>query len=474
MTMDRESTRSLPPGPKGKPFVGSLFDFQRDPLHFLTALNRDYGDIAGFRIGRRLIVQVSDPELIREILVVRNRSVGKTGYLKRATPILGNGLVTSDGDFHHRQRKLIQPSLDRQRVKTYDRTIVDSALAFGQRWSDGVEVDMFSEMLDLALRIIMRALFSVEVDSHGQRIESALTVVLEHFSRMLSPFGAALSRLPSPRRRRFREAKAYLTRFVQDLIAERRRSQSDKGDVLSMLLLAQDESDQTGMTDQQVCDEVMTLFTAGHETIATALTWTWYALAQNPDVYARMAKEIDEVVGERSPTAADVPQLKYTEMVFAESMRLYPPIWGFTRLANEDQELRAYSIPAGTVIGLSQFVVHRDPRHFESPEAFNPLRWTEEGKSSRPRYSYFPFGGGPRLCVGEPLAWLEGILVLATLCRNWQPNYIGPAAPGFQPLITLRPRNGMPLMLRQRHTLNSQQRTTPGSHRVADSTLVPL
>ncbi|RPI82967.1 MAG: cytochrome P450, partial [Planctomycetaceae bacterium] len=303
----------------------------------------------------------------------------------------------------------------------------------------------------LTLAIVAKTLFSIDLEAHAAEIEAALTTVLEHFNRLLSPYRALLTRLPLPSTRRFHAAAAVLDRLVFRMIDDRRKSRQDVGDVLSMLLVAQDtEGDGAGMTDRQVRDEVMTLFTAGHETIATALGWTWYALSQNPAVEAEMLRELDCVLGGRTPTALDLPRLRYTEMVFAESMRLYPPVWAMTRRAVADYPVGGYVIPAGSSLGMSQFVMQRDPRFFPDPATFDPLRWTPAATADRPKYSYFPFGGGPRLCIGEIFARQEGILVLATLCQHWQASLVPTARIDFQPLITLRARHGLPMIVSRR------------------------
>jgi len=442
------------PGPKSLPVVGNLLAFQKDPIKFLQSIHRQYGDIVQFRFGSKTVYQINHPDLIRDVLVTNHKNFIKSGVLARARPILGDGLVTCvDAEQHRSQRRRVQPALDRQRVPTYAPAMGELADRAAGRWKDGNLVDMSQDMLALTLAIVARTLFNIDLDSEAAEIEHALTTVLEHFNRSLFPYGALLARLPVPSTRRFRAAAEFLDRLVYRMIEERRRAEQDRGDVLSILLVARDtEGDGTRMTDLQVRDEVMTLFTAGHETIATALTWTWYLLSQHPEVEAEMHRELDHVLEGRIPTAEDLPNLKFTEMVFAESMRLYPPVWAMTRRIVEDYPMGDYVLRGGSSLGMCQYVMHRDPRFFDSPETFNPLNWTPEARERRRnhKYCYFPFGGGSRLCIGESFAWQEGILVMATLCQHWKARMAPGARIAFQPLITLRPKYGLPMILEKR------------------------
>jgi cytochrome P450 len=268
---------------------------------------------------------------------------------------------------------------------------------------------------------------------------------------MIFPFSELLEKLPLPQNKRFERAKQRLNETIYRIINERRKSGEDRGDLLSMLLFSQDEEGTGSMTDEQVRDEVMTLFLAGHETTANAMTWTWYLLSQYKDVEARLHAEIDEVLGARQrPTVEDVERLRYTEMVLTESMRLYPPAWAIGRLATVETEIGGYKIAPGSLILLSQYVMHRDPRYYPVPERFDPERWTAEARESRPQFSYFPFGGGARRCIGEGFAWMEGILLIATLARRWQMRHVAEHQVELQPLITLRPKHGMLMTVHKR------------------------
>jgi cytochrome P450 len=313
-----------------------------------------------------------------------------------------------------------------------------------ERWRDGAALDMSEEMMRLTLGIVGKTLFDADVVSDAQQVGEAMTVVMDLFNIITIPFFELLQKLPLPQLRRFDSARARLDAIIYRLIEERRRSGVDRGDLLSMLLLAQDtEGDGGTMTDEQLRDEVMTIFLAGHETTANALTWTWYLLSQNPEAEAKLHQEIDRVLEGRLPTFEDVAQLKYTEMVLAESMRLYPPAWAIGRLAMNESEIGGYVVPKKSLVLMSQYVMHRDPRYFPEPLRFDPDRWTAEARESRPQFSYFPFGGGPRRCIGEGFAWMEGILLMATLAQQWQMRLVANHPVVLKPVITLRPKYGM-------------------------------
>jgi len=435
-----------PPGPRGLPLLGNLLDFRRDPTAFLVGLAREHGDIAHFRLRSQHAYQLNHPDLIRDVLVTNHRNFVKTRGLERAKRVIGNGLLTSEGEFHLKQRRLAQPAFARQRIEAYGSAMTACAAKFSERWSDGRQVDVASEMLRLTLTIVGNTLFAAETEINAGEIARAMTVVFEYFNRLMMPFSGLLEVLPLPSRRRFEQARALLDSAVYRFIRERRAAGFDAGDLLSKLLFAvDDEGDGTGMTDEQVRDEIMTMFLAGHETTATALTWTMYLLATNPEAEAALHRELDEALEGRLPTVDDLAQLTCTRMVLAESMRIYPPVWTLTRKALADYPVAGYVIPAGSIVGMSQYVMHRDERYYPDPEKFDPLRWTPEEAARRPKYAYFPFGGGPRGCIGEGFAWMEATLLLATLCQKWKLRVPGGYRPEFQPLITLRPKNGLPM-----------------------------
>lgn len=439
----------FPPGPKALPLVGNLIEFRRDPTGFSLALAREYGDAAHFMLGRQHAVQINNPDWIRDVLVTRHREFRKAHALDFAEMVIGNGLVRSEGNFHRRQRRLIQPAFQQERLAAYAPAIVEAALAASQRWQPGGTIDMFQEMLRVTVSIAAKALFSADLEADFEQVGRDLTVVFEYFHKLIVPFARLASKLPTPSRRRFLAARGRLDELIYGLVRSRRASGEKCGDLLGMLLSAQDvEGDGLGMSDQQVRDEAMTMFVAGHETTATALAWTWYLLSEHPEVESELHAELDAVLAGRLPTFADVERLSYTRMVIAESMRLYPPVWAITRRTLSDYAFGDWRVPAGTTIGMSQYVMHRDPRYYPDPERFDPLRWTEEETAKRPKYSYFPFGGGPRLCIGERLAWMETVLILATLGQAWQARTPFGYLPRIQPLIALRPRGGLPMELK--------------------------
>jgi cytochrome P450 len=441
------------PGPKAFWPIGHVYSFRRDPLRFLTHLAREYGDVARFKAGPQRIYLLNHPDYVRDVLVTHHARFHKGRALQRAKRLLGEGLLTSEGEFWRRQRRLAQPAFHRQRINSYGRVMVERAEKTGARWRDGETLDISKEMMRLTLAVVGKTLFDADVESDADEVGGALTEVMNLFGYLMLPFSEVLEKLPLPPRRRFMRARARLDAVIYRIIEEHRRAGADRGDLLSMLLLAVDEEgDRTGMTNEQLRDEVMTIFLAGHETTANALTWAWHLLAQNPEAEAALHEELDAVLeGGRAPTVEDVGALRYTEMVVAETMRLYPPAWAIGRLAVEDHEVGGYSIPRGSLVLVSQYVMHRDPRFFQDPERFLPERWTPEAKSARPQFSYFPFGGGPRRCVGEGFAWMEATLMLATLARRWRARTLPGHIIETQPRITLRPgKGGVPVRLERR------------------------
>jgi len=433
----------FPPGPKNR-FPGSnLRALQYDPLSFLTRVAREHGDASHFRIARAHLFFFAHPELVREVLVTRHASFMKGLALQRTKIVLGEGLLTSEGELHKRQRRLAQPAFHRERIQRYGEEMVEKAVAARQRWRDGEEVDVAHEMMRLTLAVVAKTLFDADVEDEADEIGAALTELMLMFPVLLHPLAPLILRIPFfPQVRRFRKAMARLDRTIYSMIEERRRANADRGDLLSMLLLATDvEGDGGGMSDLQLRDETMTIFLAGHETTANALAWTLYALARNPEAERELHRELDEVLAGRTPTPADYPRLPYTEMVLAESMRLFPPAWGIGRYTTSDVKIGDWNVPEKALVLVSQWVTHRDARFWPDPERFEPLRFTPEAKAARPKMAYFPFGAGPRICIGEGFAWMEGVLLLATLAQQWRfergPD-VGPVA-----LITLRPKQKM-------------------------------
>jgi cytochrome P450 len=441
-----------PPGPRRIIPLSGLFAYRKGPLPFFQNLAQ-YGDISYFRLGPQEAFFLNHPDYIKDVLVTNHQNFHKGLALQRAKRLLGEGLLTSEGDFHRRQKRLAQPAFHRARIASYAGVMTAYAMETSERWRDATELDMSEEMMRLTLGIVGKTLFDADVVSDAREVGEAMAVAMDLFNTIVIPFFELLEKLPLPQFRRFDNARARLDAIIYRLIEERRRSGTDRGDLLSMLLLAQDtEGDGGTMTDLQLRDELMTIFLAGHETTANALTWTWYLLSQNPEAEARLHEELDRLLAGRLPTFEDVAQLKYTEMVLTESMRLYPPAWAIGRLATNESEIGGYVVPKKALVLMSQYVMHRDPRYFTEPERFDPERWTTEARESRPQFSYFPFGGGPRRCIGEGFAWMEGILLLATLAQHWQMRLVANHPVALRPVITLRPKYGMRMTVTRRQS----------------------
>lgn len=465
----------FPPGPRNR-FPGHLvFALRADTLDFLTRTTQAYGDLVPFRVGPWLYVLVSDPETVRDVLVTQAERFTKGPALRRSRDTLGDGLLTSEGEFHRRQRRLSQPAFHPQRVAGYAEAMVRIAERTAGTWEDGRTMDAHEAMMQLALRIVAKTLFDADVEAEVASIGAAMDVSVKMFSRAMTPWAALLNHLPLPSNFRFRRARRLLNETIERFIAERRREGVDRGDLLSMLLkrdagfaAAPSSQEQPGkpgpqsegMTDLQLRNESLTLFTAGHETTANALTFTWHLLSQHAEVEARLHEEIDAALGGRLPTAADLEALPYTRAVLSESMRLYPPAWAVARQAKEPVRLAHFEgveLPAGSVILMSQWVMHRDPRWWPEPGRFDPGRWLDPGggNPARPRYAYFPFGGGPRNCIGESFAWTEAILVLATVARHWRLRAVQSEPIALRPTITLRPRYPLPMGFERRRAVGA-------------------
>jgi len=439
-----------PPTSRGRPILGHLPEFRRNPIPFLTRLAQR-GDIVHFKLGPQNIYLFNHPDHIRDVLVTNNRNFTKSRGLELAKKFLGEGLLTSEGEFHRRQRRLAQPAFHRERIAGYAEVMVQYAARTRDRWKDTERLDIGQEMMRLTLAVVAKTLFDADVESEAADVRQSLTDIMEMFNRITTPFPQLLDKLPLPSNFKFQRARQQLDSIIYKFIRVRRASGVDRGDLLSMLLLATDEDgDGTSMTDLQLRDEAMTIFLAGHETTSNALTWTWYLLSQHPEVETRLHDEIDSMLGIRLPTAADFSRLRYSEMVLAEAMRLYPPAWAIGRRAIHEYEVNGYRIPPRSIILMSPFIMHHDERYYPDPNRFDPDRWTPEAREARPRFSYFPFGGGPRVCIGEGFAWMEGVLLLATLAQRWklvlQPGQI--VEP--RPLITLRPKNPIRTIARRR------------------------
>jgi len=411
----------------------------------MTGLHERHGDLVHFRIGPQHVYVVLRADLIRQVLVTHQKSFKKGPGFERARIVLGNGLLTSEGDFHLRQRRMLQPAFHRRRVASYAAVMVDEADRIDAVWRAGEVRDVAADMSELALRVVSRALFGAELDDDARDIGRAVAEVGEFFDYLTVALLPVLLRTPLPRIRRFRAGIEQLERSTARVIADRRaEADGGDGDLLAILLAARDvEGDGTGMSDTQIRDEALTLITAGHETTANGLSWTWYTLAQHPQVEASFHHELAETVGDRALVAEDAAALPYTQAVLLESMRLYPPAWGIERRALRDQEIGGYMIPAGAAVLMPTFVVNRDPRLYPDPLRFDPDRFLGDVAAGRPDWAYPLFGAGTRKCIGVGFAMLEAVLVLAELGRRWRLR-LDPARPVVpQARVSLRPRDGL-------------------------------
>jgi cytochrome P450 len=449
----------LPPGPKGHWFLGNLRAYTSDPLGFPQLCARAFGDVVGLHLGPRRVYLVMHPDPIEQVLVTNNRNFKKDFTIRFYRPVLGNGLLSSDGAFWLRQRRLVQPAFLKSRIAAYGEVMVSYAERMLAKWRDGQMLDIHAEFMRLALEIAAKTLFDTEVDEETYEIGAALETALHCIDNRFNGAFWLPYWVPTANNRALHRAVARLDQILYRLIAQRRRSSKDRGDLLSILLQARDENDGGGMTDRQLRDEAMTLLLAGHETTALALSWTWYLLAQHPEAMARLRSEVENLLGGRPPTVADLPQLGYAEHVITEGMRLYPPAYGMGRECIEDCELMGYRVPAGTTLFLMQWVVHHDARFFTDPNEFRPERWSDGWRERLPKYAYFPFGGGPRLCIGNTFAMMEATLVLAAMAQHvtmtLDPNH----QVQLWPSITLRPAHGIRAVIHKRQRASARIQT---------------
>lgn len=448
------ATEKAIPAVPGRPFIGSLRDFQRNPLGFSLEIAQNYGDIARVTLLGEESIFVNDPDAIQHILQTNSRNYDKqTMDYQLLYPLVGRGLLTSDGDAWLRQRRLMQPAFHRQRIAALGQMMVEETLVALARWRSparqGAPLAVDQEMMRLTLSIVGKALLSVDLGAEASEFGQA-------FKRANARFGyenmvsVMLPWLPTRQNRQFKSAIQTMDRLVFEIIARRRAEPGDHDDLLTMLLGARDEETGVGMSDRQLRDEMMTILLAGHETTANALTWTFYLLSQHPEAVARLRAEVDEVLADQPPGVADLPRLPYTRMVFQEALRLYPPAWSIARRAVEDDELAGYRIPAGSVVHISLYALHRHPQLWDEPDDFRPERFTDHEVERRHKFAYLPFSAGPRKCIGDQFALTEGQLILASVAQHYDLTL----APGQRidtaALITLNPKHGMSMIPQRR------------------------
>lgn len=435
------------PGPRGNIFVGSLRAYQRSPLRFFLEATREYGPIVRFQFAGRPVYLVTGPEHVKHVLQDNNRNYHKSFAYDKMRPLIGNGLLTSEDDFWRRQRRLAQPAFHRKHIGAFAGSMTGATEATLAQWDErvhsGAPFDVAHEMTRLTLTIVGQTLFSTDVSGEADRVRQALTTALEETTQRFQTIVPWREKLPTPQNRRYDEAIRTLDDVVYGMIAQRRSSGEAGNDLLGLLLEVQDEDTGERMSDKQLRDEAMTIFLAGHETTANALAWTWYLLSKHPDVLRTLHAELCEVLGGRVPTLADLPHLRYTKMVIDESLRLFPPAWGIGRAAMSDDEIDGYHIPQGSIVALSAYVTHRLPEYWPNPEGFDPQRWAGEQGDQRPRFAYFPFGGGPRLCIGNNFALMELQLVLATMAQRVRLDVVPGHPIALVPGVTLRPKHGI-------------------------------
>jgi len=433
-----------------------------NPITLFQHLTDQYGDIAHYKIGWNHIVFLNHPDYIREVLVVQNENFIKERTVRRSKMLLGQGMITAEGAEQRAQRQVAQPAFHRQRIPEYAAAIVRQAATTRHLWSHGDERDIAIDMMHLTLNIVAETLFATDLRDEVDELADAINriMALYNFLVML-PAAEWLVHLRPPGLAQFVRARRRIDAVVHRMIAAHRNRRSDGRSLLDLMLRA--SPDPSPASEKSLRDQVITIFLAGNETVANALSWTWYLLSQNPEAQARLHQEIDRELEGRLPAYPDIPRLRYVEMVLAESMRLYPPAWAMGRSALNDFQLGEFFLPAKTTVLMSQFITHRDPRFFPQPLRFEPERFTPEAKARRMKFSYFPFGAGFRQCIGESLAWMEGVLVLATLAQKWKLTL----APGHpvepEPLITLRPKYGLRMQVAARSRATSPPDTS-GRH----------
>ncbi len=446
------------PGPKGQPIFGNLRDYQEDTLGYERRLMEQYGDVVHVSFAGRHAYLISNPDDVRKVLVEEAQNFHKAPiYRILLSRFLGNGLLTSEDDFWKRQRKLAQPAFHTKRIQAYADTMVDYTRRTLDSWEDGQVRIVNQDMMRLTLSIVVKTLFNTEIGEEANRIGEALTTVLDATTEgVQSVFQMLPEWVPIPRNIRNRRGVRQMDAIIMRIVEERQASNEDTGDLLSMLLLAQDD-DGNRMTSKQLRDEAVTLVLAGHETTANALTWTWWLLSQHPEIEAKLHEEVDRVLGDHMPTLEDLRKLEYTEMVFKESMRLYPPIPSIGRMPLVPVELGGYTLPSGAIVMISPHVIHHDARWWENPDEFRPERFSKENEKEIPRYAYLPFGGGPRVCIGNSFAQMEAVLLLATIARQYQ---LRPSPVDQEvipdPKLTLRPRNNLTMRLEKRFQAQTQ------------------
>lgn len=437
-----------PPGPKGRLLSGHNDKFAIDRLGFLLDLSRTYGPVASFRLFHHRILLISDPDLIEQVLVHDARHYIKHFGARAYKVLLGQGLVTSEGEVWRQQRRLIQPALLKTQVHSYAPAMVQETHRMLAGWSNGQRTDVHAEFTRLSSRIALKALFNLDDEGNSERFGSALRIAIDLINKRLRSIAKMPSWFPSPLNLRLNAAVASLTKDVDGYIAAGRSRREPGQDLLSRLIAAQNTEGMC-MSDRQLRDEAMTMYISAHETTALALSWTWYLLAKHPEAEQRVAAELSQVLGGRDPAPGDLSSLSYLMAVLCESLRLYPPVHLFGREALTDLEIGGFRVKRGETVIMSSWVSQRDPRHFADPDSFDPARWLDGLSDRIPKYAYYPFSGGQRMCIGSSFALTEAALVLAIVIAKYRPT-VDATSVGLHPQITLQPRGGIPATLEAR------------------------
>jgi cytochrome P450 len=445
--MLEQSTKTrVAEGPRGLPLIGSAREAIKDPLGLLLRAWRDHGDVTKLRLGPFRYFLVNDADGVHHVLVENYRNYKKSRNYGGLKLLLGEGLITSEGDHWRRQRKLTQPAFHKARLAGFAERMVAATRRMLDRWEGEIgrgPFDVHAEMMRLTFGIVGLTLFSVDLDAEADGVGRAMAVALKCADDHAGSLVHFPLFVPTPHNQRFRRAIAEFDRLVYRIIAERRASKAPPDDLLSMLMSARDEETRETMTDRQLRDEIITLVLAGHETTANALTWTFHLLSKHPDVERRLAREVVGALGDRAPVLDDLPSLAFTRAVVEEAMRLYPPVWVFEREAIEDDIISGYHVPAGSIVSVCPYVLHRHPAHWENPEGFDPDRFSPARSAGRHRYAYLPFGAGPRQCIGNAFALLEAQIILAMVVQGQRLELVSSHAVKLDPLITLRPARGV-------------------------------
>ena len=440
----QRTQQAVPPGPPGEPLIGNARAFVQEPLNYLRRCAQTYGDILQIRLGTTAIYMFSHPDYIEHVLTTHQKYYSKSRFTQRRKSLFGNGLIFSEGAFWLRQRRLMQPSFHHKNIDRYSSAMVDLTQRLAEHWQDGATLNMHDEMMRLSLGIVVKTLFDNDDAGDTRKIGHVLDILIDQVSAAAVRPIQFPDWFPTSGNRQYNAALAELNTIIEQIIREHRQRGASSNDLLSTLLQTQDEDGQR-MTDKHIRDEVVNLYIAGHETVALALAFTWRLLAEHPDVEEKLHDELDSVLAGRTPTIEDLPNLPYSEQIVVEAMRLYPPVWGIFRDCTQADEIGGYPIAPKAVVLLSPWVVQRDARFYDEPEAFRPERWSQMAKHPT-RYAYFPFGGGQRLCIGNNFALVESCLALATLAQHWRFTLATPEPLELVPSITMRPKNGIGLI----------------------------